>query len=145
MSDHSVDLEPDAIVAQLMSEDDASTDLVALVGFLGEGLEGHCRLYATPELRTSIDIPIAAIVHRHRIEQDELGGRSVIWVKAEAMQPPPVAEPAQDVEAKFLAGPLASGIQLRGTSLELAKLLGFRSALPILCADPQGRSKFCET
>jgi hypothetical protein len=115
VNDQAVDVESDALVEPITQESGMVAYVVSLVGFLGEGPEGHCRLYADPELRAGWDIRSEDIVHRDIIpaEHDEIGGRSVIWVEREAMRARTVEEePAQRLEAAFLTGPLASGIQL---------------------------------
>jgi hypothetical protein len=112
VNDQAVEVGSDALVEQ---ESGTTADVVALVGFLGEGPEGHRRLYSDPELRVGMDIRSEAIVHRHDVpaEHDELGGRSVIWVEREAMRARPIEEEsAERLEATFLTGPLASGMQL---------------------------------
>jgi hypothetical protein len=144
VNDETVELEPDDLVARLTTETDTIADVVALVGFLGVGSAGHCRLYADPELSVSMDIAPENIVHRHRIpaEQDALGGRSVIWVKREAMDAPLVEEPAEQLEAEFLTGPLAKGIQLPRTRADLAELQTFITEKFVCYAEPLGRSPF---
>jgi hypothetical protein len=113
VNDHTNNVESEALVVQ---ESGTTADLVELVGFLGEGPEGHRRLYADPERKVGMDIRSEDIVYRHGIpaEHDELGGRSVIWVEREAMRAWPVEEeePAERLQATFLTGPLASGMHL---------------------------------
>jgi hypothetical protein len=131
VNDRDVDLEPDDLVARLKPKIDEATDVVALVGYVGEGADGHCRLYADPELRASVDIPVKAIVHRHRIpaEQDTTGGRSVIWVQREAMRAPLVQESEDRLQSSFLSGPVASAAQLPQTLGDLAEELNLVSMI----------------
>jgi hypothetical protein len=144
VNDQALDVKSDALVEQGAQEPGTTADVVALVGFLGEGTGGHCRLYADPELRVGWDIRSEDIIQRHIIpaEHHEVGGRSVIWVEREAMPARPVVEePAERLEARFLIGPLASGMQLPETRPGLAEPLAFTKGK--MCNKLKSQRPFC--
>lgn len=138
MNDDEPDLEPDAHVSRLLSESGDTEDVVPLVGFVGgEMRPGHVRFYANPSLSRWIDVPRAEIVYRHRVtaEHDELGGRSIIFVRRAAMDAEFTAAPPERLQAEFLEGPFSAEPLLPQTLLEAANLLTFFGDLgPAYCS-----------
>lgn len=97
------DLSPDEITEAVLRRG-APENLITLIGFLGEAdVRGHHRLFVDPALTRWLDIPDADIVHRHRIpsEHDTHGGRSVLYIKGEAVLRKGEVTPA-DAEAEYL-------------------------------------------
>ena len=64
-------------------------DVMALVGYVGEGRGGAVRLYTDPGAQRWMDIPLDQIAHHAPFEEVEGGpvapGRSVVWVQREWM------------------------------------------------------------
>jgi hypothetical protein len=80
--------EPDPLVTRLTTPEDehATEDVVALVGFIGPQREGHFRIYADRHLQRWLEIPVDSVKDSIRIDtDDELGGRTIIWVEREVM------------------------------------------------------------
>jgi hypothetical protein len=105
------DLSPDEIVEAVLGRD-APKDLITLVGFLGDSeVSGHHRLFVDPALTRWLDVPDADVVHRHHVpaEQETYGGRSVLYVKREAVLLKGEVTTA-DAEAQFLGGGDASAL-----------------------------------
>jgi hypothetical protein len=99
------DLSPDEIVAAVLGRG-APENLITLVGFLGDSdTRGHHRLFVDPALTRWLDIPDADIVQRHRIprEHDTYGGRSVLYVRRDAVLLKGEVTTA-DAEAEYLTG-----------------------------------------
>ena len=131
MPDRVPNPDPDPLVPRVRS---GSEDVVALVGFVGEGAEGHLRIYADHHLQRWLDIPADAVVDSVRIEDDDpLGGRTMIWVAREAMAAD-VFDP--DVfgalEAHFLDGGMSTWPLIPDTRYVAAAILGLlpRGPLP---------------
>ena len=103
------DLTPDELV-QALAPDTQELDAFALIGFLGGGRAGHVRLYQDHELKVWVDIPEADIIHRRRIpaELDTFGGRSIIWVKGEALRTAVDPGLVEALAEQFRIGPLAA-------------------------------------
>lgn len=131
------DLTPDDHVARLEALLPAGAKVVKLVGFLGEEVyDGYHRLYADAALSTWIEIPAAQIVLRERIpaEHGELGGRSEIYVKAEAMRTPLRAQPEDGLEAEFLrASPDLQELVLETTVGDIAVQATLLENVSIAC------------
>lgn len=106
------DLSPDEIVEAVLGRD-APQNLITLVGFLGDSdVRGHHRLFVDPALTRWLDIRDADIVERRRIpkEHDTHGGRSVLYVKREAVLLKGEVTSA-DAEAEYLCGGDASALR----------------------------------
>ena len=106
------DLRPDRIVEAVLGRD-APSNLITLIGFLGESsVRGHHRLFVNPALTCWLDVPDADIVYRHRIpeEEDKYGGRSVLYVKREAVLLKGEVTTAE-AEAEFLDGDDAPAVR----------------------------------
>ena len=67
------------------------------------------------------------VVHQHRIpaEQDEFGGRSVLWVDSESLSAPLLTDLTERLEAEFLVGPIAARALMPQTRGEVADRLTF--------------------
>src|SRR6186713_3146672 len=77
----------DDFVASVQSDPAKPVATTLLSGFVGQGTEGHARIYPDPSLGTWYDVPEDAIVHSAPIADSKLGG-SHIWVKADAQIKP---------------------------------------------------------
>jgi hypothetical protein len=80
------DPDPDPLVTRLTRTGNETEDMVALVGYIGPLQGGFRRIYADHHLQRWLEIPDGKIVDSVRIDtDDELGGRTVIWVRRDAM------------------------------------------------------------
>jgi hypothetical protein len=103
-----MDLTPDHITERLVSDPSQPADATVLSGFLGRSSrEGHERLYLDLELRSYVEVPRDAILHRERVgsEDSPMGQGTRLWVRSGTRLTHQVAQP-QMVQAEFLSGPL---------------------------------------
>jgi hypothetical protein len=128
-----VDVEPDPIVEALVppSGQGDPPDVVALIGFVGQSPGGGPRLFKDPHLKVYMDLLPNEVVHQHKIpaEQDEFGGRSVLWVDSESLSAPLLTDLTERLQAEFLVGPIAARALMPQTRGEVADRLTF-IALP---------------
>jgi hypothetical protein len=122
----SLDLEPDDLPARL-ALGEQPPDVVPLVGFLGPKVGTAHRMYANERFDAWLDIEEQDIVHRHRIpaERDAFGGRTVLFVKGDAMKRPLREDTADRLAGEFLSGPFSSEPLLPKTLGDAANQLTF--------------------
>jgi hypothetical protein len=86
VTDNSVDLRPDAVVARLAPVSDTTPDAVPLVGLLGEGSTGRSRLYQDVTFQRWLEIENGDIEGRVSADggDDVTAGQSVIRVRRDA-------------------------------------------------------------
>jgi hypothetical protein len=121
-----LDLEPDELPSRLGAGEQPA-DVVRLVGFLGPKVGDAHRLYANERFDSWLDISPEDILHRHRIppEQDAFGGRTMLFVKGEAMRRPVQQDTADRLAGEFLSGPFSAEPLLPATLGDAALRLTF--------------------
>lgn len=79
------DLPPRGFVDALVEDPAKPPQAQALTGYPGRSAsEGHIRLYCDLELRSWVDIPADAVLHRQEVK-DEYGlGKSLVWTQPDA-------------------------------------------------------------
>jgi hypothetical protein len=96
---------PNPLVTRLTKagSENETEDVVALIGFVGPGRDGHFRLYPELQLQRWLDLPAGEIVDSHPVDADDpLESRTVVWVKRAAMIAPIFNETAvRALEAEF--------------------------------------------
>ena len=91
MSERDPNPAPNPLVTRLTKagSENETEDVVALIGYVGAGQEGHVRLYPELDLNRWLDVPAGDIVDSTPVAAgDALGDRTVIWVRREAMLAP---------------------------------------------------------
>jgi hypothetical protein len=83
----------DDFVASVQADPGKPVATTMLSGFVGQGSEGHARIYPDPSLGTWYDVPEDAVIHSEPIADSKLGG-SHVWVKADAQIKPGAAAAA---------------------------------------------------
>jgi hypothetical protein len=82
--------DPDPLVGELrnvINDVVGSEDIVVLVGYFGEGVDGAKRIYRDPELQEYVEVPGDEILWREQVDPpDEFGARSAIWVRRSDME-----------------------------------------------------------
>ena len=94
----------DDFIANVQPDPGKPVATTLLSGFVGQGAEGHARIYPDPSLGTWYDVPEDAIVHSAPIADSKLGG-SHIWVKADAQIKPGSAAAAAQPPANITPQP----------------------------------------
>ena len=80
------DFTPDSVVTNLHTERGPDSDLVGLVGYVGEAQGDNAadriRIYADPSLTRWIEVPKGAVAARETLEQPRggLSAPSLVWV-----------------------------------------------------------------
>jgi hypothetical protein len=130
--------QPSPIVTRLQQEGLDETDVMALVGFVGEGRGGDVRMYSDIGLQRWMDIPEGAIFASSPIDGDRTGlpGRSVVWVRKETMLEPVFKETSLiDFTADFEGSWMSVWPFIPDTRLLAAQILGL---VPRLSDDEGG-------
>ena len=99
------ELSQDALVEALVPDPDHLAEVIMLHGYLGKSaVEGSWRLYLTPALDEYVEIPEDKILHHRRLAEDR---GTMVWVpRGLALQHKQIR--SEEVQAEFLAGPIAS-------------------------------------
>jgi hypothetical protein len=92
VSTRAPDPDPNPIVSRLIREGSETEDVVALIGFLGpvtdDSAASHRRIYPDLFYQRWLELPTNVILDSAPIDADAPGGRTVVWVKREAMRAP---------------------------------------------------------
>jgi hypothetical protein len=115
------DVTPDPLPAALSDSDWIPGD-VLVYGYLGDGPEDTVRIYPEPDLVEYIEVPAAAVHHRHKIEDDDVfAAHSAVWIDGALMREPFDPSPGLIHE---VAGGATRG---HTTLLELSKAIGLET------------------
>jgi hypothetical protein len=122
-------LNPDAVVTKLMRDrSESPPGVIMLHGYVGESpTQDKILLYLTSSLHSYVAIPKTEILHSHKLA-DEQG--TLVWVSSRlALEHTQIAS-SEEVQARFLAGPIL------GTNIGfgLAALLDMMGTLRITFA-----------
>jgi hypothetical protein len=117
---------PNPLVTRLTKagSENETEDVVALIGYVGTGQEGHVRLYPELDLNRWLDLPAGDIVDSVPVAGDALRDRTVVWVRREAMLAPMFKDTVLDaLEAELEGAGMSTWPLVPGSRYVAAELL----------------------
>ena len=100
-----------------------TVEVMALVGFVGQGRGGEVRMHSDLNFQRYMDFPPDAIIDSAPLDDTE-GGRTVVWVRSETMFEPAFSEEAAAVlEGLLLGGLMSTWPFIPGSRYVAAQLL----------------------
>jgi len=125
---------PSPLVTRLTKagSDYETEDVVALIGYVGTGQEGHVRLYPELDLNRWLDLPAGDIVDSATVAAgDALRARTVVWVRRDAMLAPMFKDSVLDaLEAELAGAGMSTWPLVPGSRYVAAELLDLVAPSP---------------
>ena len=117
----------DPIVARLrQAESIDAEDVIALIGFVGQGRNGTFRVFPDLEQQRWLEIP--AIIDSQRLDPDDVLSKSIVWVDRPTMMKPIQdlfdQEQTGQLDALLQVPPFSTWNLIPETRLVAASLLG---------------------